>query len=571
MNTFIKKIRNNDEPLLLSVLMFFRFICSPTGLKFIKNRWIAKRNKKSAPTDIHAWYTHLYEEENDIHSIKANQYQSTLIFTLIISVKSNSQKAEVEILLQRISNQTYNKFNVLIICNEDTYYHSNLEITYCHCKHYDQGLETAIKTASGTYWVFLDASVYLADNALFKLMLHLESNQVDIAYFNEIIVNHQNKYTELICKPFWSPHTFYNQDFIGNSFAVSKKITQKVSLPLNKIDPLFHLLLQIIDLAKAPNLIHTVMLHRLKKDICEDRTQLLFDHLNKTPNKVHITPISIEQGCYKVHFLPIDAPLISVIIPTKDQVTLLKNTVESVLHHTDYKNIEIIIIDNNSKTEELQQQLKEWLKQYPLQLSVIQAAIPFNFATLMNLGVQASRGQYVCLLNNDITVIDSSWLTLMLGYAQLPNAGAIGAQLRYPDDTIQHAGIIWQPNSDTAHNFIHLPIQQLPETHQIYRIQNYMAVTAACLLVNKEKYQVQGMDTEFAVEYNDIDFCFSLLAQGYYNIYMADALLYHYESATRGHPFKDKASYERHLREQTLFISKWQHQFPKDLYHYTLL
>lgn len=571
MNTFFKKIRNNDEPLILSVLLFFKFLCSPTGLKFIKNRWIAKQDKKLQPIDIHTWYSQVYQQELQLKTIEASNYQSSLTFTLIISIKPTTPKAKVEGLLQNLSEQLYKGLNILLVCSEEIKYNTKLDITYCTYAQYAKGLEAALKKASGSYLIFLDTSVQLAKDALFKLMVYLENNQVDIAYFNEILVDNQNKYTELITKPHWAPHTFYSHNFIGNCFAISKDIALTITNTLDDTDPLFHVLLQVIHLAQPPTLINQILIHRYQKYICSDRTPLLTAHLNTSATQVQISPISIEDGFYKIQFIPTHQPLISIIIPTKDQVTLLKNTVESVLHQTDYKNIEIIIIDNNSKTESLKQQLKDWQLQYPLQVKVLTAAIPFNFAALMNLGVQASKGEYVCLLNNDITVINSAWLTNMLGYAQLQNAGAVGAQLRYPDDTLQHAGIIWQPNSDTAHIYAHLPAPQLPAIHPIYITQNYMAVTAACLLVHKEKYQVQGMDTEFAVEYNDIDFCFSLLAQGYYNIYLPDALLYHYESATRGHPFKDKASYERHIREKALFTAKWQDKYPTDLYHYKLL
>lgn len=551
--------------------MFFKFICSPSGLQFIKNRWIAKQDKKSQSIDIHNWYNQLYQQELPIKAIEASNYKSTLLFTLIISVEPKTPKAEVESLLQNLSEQIFKGFNVLMLCSEDIKYTTNLEITYCPYTQYTKGLEVALQNATGNYMVFLDTSVQLANDALFKLMVHLENNQVDIAYFNEIMVNNHNKYTEVITKPHWAPHTFYSHNFIGNCFAISKDIALTIADSLDNTDPLFHVLLQVIHHAQPPSLINQILIHRYQKVLCSDRTQLLTTHLNTSATQVVVTPISIEDGLYNIRYIPTHQSLISIIIPTKDQVALLKNTVESVLHHTDYKNIEIIIIDNNSKTESLKQQLQEWQLQYPLQVKVLIAAIPFNFATLMNMGVQASKGEYVCLLNNDITVINSAWLTSMLGYAQLLNVGAVGAQLRYPDDTIQHAGIVWEPNSDTAHNYAHLPAQQLASTHPIYITQNYMAVTAACLLVLKEKYQVQGMDTEFAVEYNDIDFCFSLLAQGYYNVYLPDALLYHYESATRGHPFKDKASYERHIREKALFMAKWQDKYPMDLYHYSLL
>jgi GT2 family glycosyltransferase len=247
---------------------------------------------------------------------------------------------------------------------------------------------------------------------------------------------------------------------------------------------------------------------------------------------------------------------------------LLKNTVDSILHHTDYKNIEIIILNNNSTTKELDNFLNEYTANYPSIIRRIEAHFPFNFAKLMNMGVKAASGNLILLLNNDIETIHPDWLHRMVSHAVQPRVGAVGAKLLYPDDTVQHAGVIIGLGGIAGHSFVGAYKDDPGYFNLIQSINNYSAVTAACLLVRKEAYwAVGGMDETFEVEYNDVVFCLSLVEAGYNNVYLPHVELYHYESATRGHPHQSKVSYERHLREMELFKNKWQAYIDHDPFY----
>jgi len=176
----------------------------------------------------------------------------------------------------------------------------------------------------------------------------------------------------------------------------------------------------------------------------------------------------------------------------------------------------------------------------------------------MNIGVKESNGEYILLLNNDIEVINEQWMTTMVSYAQRTSIGAVGARLLYPDDTIQHAGVLIGLGGVAGHAFTHSHRDDAGYFNYIQSVNNYSAVTAACVMVRRSVYEeVGGMGENFEVEYNDVDFCLKILDAGYYNVYVPDVMLYHYESATRGHPHQNKESYARHVREVNLFIEKW--------------
>ena len=198
-------------------------------------------------------------------------------------------------------------------------------------------------------------------------------------------------------------------------------------------------------------------------------------------------------------------------------------------------------------------------KEYTGTIKIVDAHFPFNFSRLMNMGAALAKGKHLLMLNNDVEIIHEDWLGIMLSYTQQARIGAVGVRLLYPDDTIQHAGVIVGLGGIAGHTFVGAYKDEAGYFNYIQSVNNYSAVTAACLLCRKEVFDaVKGMDEQFEVEYNDVDFCLKLQAAGYNNVYLPQVELYHYESATRGHPHQSKVSYERHLKEMKLFKDKWQ-------------
>lgn len=200
----------------------------------------------------------------------------------------------------------------------------------------------------------------------------------------------------------------------------------------------------------------------------------------------------------------------------------------------------------------------------------VEASFPFNFSKLMNVGAGLATGEYILMLNNDVEILKGDWITWMVAYTQNEWTGAVGVKLLYPDDRIQHAGTVIGLGDDkiAAHAFVGYHKDMPGYFNKLQFVSNYAALTAACLMVRKNVYdEVGGMDEALEVEYNDVDFCLKLLDAGYYNVYMPDVVLYHYESATRGHPHQDKKSYERHVRELAYFRSKWKKYIKNDPFY----
>jgi O-antigen biosynthesis protein len=231
--------------------------------------------------------------------------------------------------------------------------------------------------------------------------------------------------------------------------------------------------------------------------------------------------------------LPTAPPLVSLIIPTKNNVALLRQCIDSILSKTSYPNYEILVVDNGSDQPETLDYLKT-LTTIP-RIRVIRDNYAFNYSALNNYAVTFARGEVLALVNDDIEVASVDWLTEMVGHALRPGVGAVGARLWYPDQTLQHAGMVLV-GGVARHVHKHLPAGQAGFNRRAVLTQNFSAVTGACLIVKKELFeQVGGLnDQELAIGFNDVDLCLKLVEAGYRNVWTPYAELIHHESATRG-------------------------------------
>ena len=256
--------------------------------------------------------------------------------------------------------------------------------------------------------------------------------------------------------------------------------------------------------------------------------------------------------------MPKKRPLVSIIIPTKDKVDILSTCVASILEKTLYSNYEILLIDNNSEelnTHTYFQQIQKDNKQ----IKVFAYNEEFNFSAMNNFGVKQSKGEIVVLLNNDTSIINNDWLCEMVSLCLRKDIGAVGAKLFYPNGLIQHAGVILHEGHPGNHIYINREKNDPGYFNKLNLIQNYVAVTAACLAVRKELYlKVGGLDEKnLKIAYNDVDFCLKLYTSGYQNIWTPFAQLIHYESLSRGNDL-DEINYPRFKKEQSFILNKWQ-------------
>ena len=249
-----------------------------------------------------------------------------------------------------------------------------------------------------------------------------------------------------------------------------------------------------------------------------------------TPGTVEHTP---DFGFYRVKYPVQGEPLVSIIIPNREEKETLQACVESIFEKTVYKNYEIIIVENNSSSDEIFRYYRK-LSEDP-RIHLLRWKKEFNYSAINNFGVRHAKGDYLLFLNNDVKVIDPDWLSEMLGVCQRQEVGAVGAKLIYPDNTIQHAGCVVGMGGIAGHMFVNMPAERTGYLHKASLLQDMSCVTAACMMMKKNVFlEAGGFTEELAVAFNDVDLCLKVRSHGHLIVYDPYVKLYHYESKSRG-------------------------------------
>ena len=268
---------------------------------------------------------------------------------------------------------------------------------------------------------------------------------------------------------------------------------------------------------------------------------------------------SVEYtGCpvvFRTHFEIQGNPKVSILIPNKDHTEDLDKCITSIMDKSTWKNIQIVVIENNSEKAETFQYYEDLEKRYS-QVKVVKWDGPFNYSAINNYGAKYADGDYFLLLNNDTEVITPEWLDSMVGYCQREDVGIVGAKLLYPDNTVQHAGVVVGIAGFAGHILTGYDRNAVGDPWRLITTQDESAVTGACLMVKRSVFEaLHGLDESFAVALNDIDFCLRARALGKKVIFTPDACLYHYESKSRGfeNTLEKKARFDKevaHFRDR---------------------
>ncbi|MFK5986539.1 MAG: glycosyltransferase family 2 protein [Pseudomonadota bacterium] len=341
-----------------------------------------------------------------------------------------------------------------------------------------------------------------------------------------------------------------------------------------EIPLLWDLALRASEACSAESILHipAILSHNHSADIDEKQTKnikiqdMLKEHLLRNQFPVESISISNNQMA-KIYYKKIQTePLVSIIIPTKNGYEILKQCIDSIFEKTDYDNFEIIIVDNQSDERET----LDYLDDLSIRniAKILKYDHIFNYSAINNYAVSQSQGSILLFLNNDIEVISSSWLTEMVNLVQLDKIGAVGAKLLYPDDNIQHAGVILGLFGVAGHTFsgqdpsIPLPLQRM----QI--VQQYSAITAACLAVKRSDFlSVSGFNEQkLSIAFNDVDLCLKLRKAGFMNLWTPFACLYHHESISRGSE-DTKEKQQRFLKEVNYMKDTWSAVLDKDPFY----
>lgn len=348
----------------------------------------------------------------------------------------------------------------------------------------------------------------------------------------------------LLYKPDFAPDNLASQNYIGNCVAVREDVLDERALALAGESTLWN----------------------FNRYICEKCTQDEICHISRalfedTDRGDEAADAIQAHGEESEHVNTEDEkPLVSIIIPNYEHTEDLRRCVDSIFEINSYENFEIIIVENNSKADDIFAYYGELQEKHPDKVRVIKWDGAFNYSAINNYGAAQAKGDLLLLLNNDTKIIEPGSIGRMAWYAMRGNTGAVGACLLYEDRTIQHSGVIVGigPDRTAVHPNAGVSVIERGYRDSIHHVQNYSAVTGACLMVRRALYEeLGGLDEELAVAYNDVDFCLRLRQRGLLNVYVPGAMLYHYESRSRGYDDKGER-HARFLRESAMFRDRWQ-------------
>ncbi|MBN3723530.1 glycosyltransferase family 2 protein [Burkholderia sp. Ac-20379] len=501
-------------------------------------------------------------------------------FSILMTTDSHSSLAQVDATIGSIQAQVYPHWELCIACDAslppalrhalDAHRDADARIRVMHR---DQPLANpgndALSLASGSFVASIGPNDLLPPHALFVVARYIERHpQARLFYSDEDQLDEHGTRNAPCFKPDWNPLLFRAQDLFSHLGVFDAALIREAGGFRPGFGASYDLALRCIEIAGENDIVHIphVLYHRrvqsgdtasAKAQRSHAERQALLEHLQRT-NLRGATVEAAAPGAavLRVRYpLPQPAPLVSIIVPTRDSLPLLRTCLDSLMRTTRYPNYEIIVVDNGS-IEPATLAYFEQLGQQP-RVRILRDDSPFNFSALNNRAAAIARGAYLCLLNNDTEIQDGGWLDEMVALAALPGIGAVGAALRYPDGQLQHGGVLLGLNGTAGHLHHMLPRGQFGYMSRAISIQNVSAVTAACLVVSKAIYdQVGGLEETLRVAFNDVDFCLKVREAGYRNAWTPFAELTHHESASRGTDMSPE-KYARFLEEAKRMEARW--------------
>lgn len=520
------------------------------------------------------------EEETEYKNLKYKP-----LISVVIPVYNVSRKLLSEC-LDSILNQKYTKFEVCLAddcsTNKETidtlkeYENKDKRIKVVYRKqngHISNASNSALEIAKGEFVAMMDNDDVIPENALYEMVLALNNNKkIDFIYTDEDKLDLDGRRCDPNFKPDYSPDSLLSSNYFCHFTLLRTSILKEIGGWRTGYEGAqdYDLFLRFVEKTTPDKICHIPkLLYRWRK--VEGSTSMAIDNKGYA---VERGKKSVEEalkrrkikGIVHVHEkvpyywieyeIPKKKPLVSIIIPTRDYADITEDCLKSIYEKTTYDNFEIILANNNSEKEETFKLFDKYKKEHS-NFKVVDINTEFNYSNINNIAVNNSKGEYIILLNNDTTVITPNWIELMLGYAMQNHIGTVGAKLLYPDDTVQHAGVILGLGGVASHAFLSASKDDVGLYGRLSVPYNYAANTAACLMISKKKFkEVNGLNEDLKVAYNDIDFNLKLLQKGYYNVLVPMVKLYHYESKSRGLDTTSE-KYKRFLNESEYMFKTW--------------
>ncbi len=433
-----------------------------------------------------------------------------------------------------------------------------------------EALNEGVSLVKGQYIGFLDHDDELTNEALYEVFKAIDEYSPDVLYSDEAIIDSRGKTIAAHFKPDFSTDLLLSHNYITHMLVINKSLFNEIGGFNSKYDGAqdYDLILKLVE--KSDKIYHIPkVLYRWRKIPTSIRVNPESKYDPDNAGKIALEAAlnrrkikgKVLHGYSKFYYHVkrdlFNQPLISIIIPFRDGSEFLKKCIESILSKTDYQDIEIIGIDNNSKERETYDVISN-LREADKRFACYQYNIPFNFSKINNYGADLAKGEHILFMNSDIEVINSDWIEYMLEHSQREDVGVVGPVLYYPDNTVQHAGVIIGLGGVAAHSHRYMPRDSGGHFGRLKTIQNLSAVTGACMMTKKSIFkELGGFDEYLTHAYNDIDYCLRVREKGYLIVFTPYAELYHHESISRGYE-NNLVKRARLEKEKEYFRNRWQ-------------
>lgn len=524
-----------------------------------KEFWIRLTERFQADdVDYEEWYKNHKPTMEELQRQRETEFEYEPLISILVPVY-NTPEEFLKQMIQSVRKQTYGKWE-LCIANANPANETVTEILRISSTKDErikvkdvpenegiaQNTNAALAIATGDYIGLLDHDDLLTPDALYEVVKAInEKDRPQVLYSDEDKVTMDlSEHFQPHMKPDYNKDLLRSNNYITHFFVADRMLVEEVGGEDGQYNGAqdYDLILKCTERAKGIAHIPRILYHwRVHKASTADNPaskmyafdagkRAIEDHLKRCGE---IDKVSHEKdlGFYRVKYQVQGSPLISIIIPNKDQVESLDKCLESI-EKSSYKNYEIIIVENNSTEDET---FAYYKKIESDKIRIVYWSDEFNYSAINNFGVKHARGDYLLLLNNDVEVITTDWLEELTANCQRKDVGIVGARLYYPDDTIQHAGIVIGIGGVAGALFVGMPRMFTGYLHKAAIQQDLSAVTAACMMVKRSVYEeLGGLEEELKVAFNDVDFCLRAREKGYLVVYDPNVELYHFESKSRG-------------------------------------
>lgn len=514
-------------------------------------QWIENNEKPSLPSDATLTQT-----------IQAMSY-TPLISLIMPTYNTNAQ--HLQACIDSVFAQKYPKWELCIADDASTQPYMRALLEHYEASdsrikvvfreengHISRASNTALELASGDFVALLDHDDTLPPHALYFVAQAIAANpDARIIYSDEDKIDEQGQRFSPHFKSDWNPDLFYSQNYVCHLGVYHRELIETIGGFRTGVEGSQDqdLLLRCMPHVKHQQITHIprVLYHwrisegstaqsaSAKSYTTEAGIKALQDHLHEQGQNAVTVEAGLLPNTYRLSWpIPTPAPMVSLIIPTRDKKAVVELAVRSILEKTIYPNYEILLIDNGSKEPDALQWLED-IQQDP-RVRVLRFNYPFNYSAINNFGAQFAQGDVLGLVNNDVEVISPGWMTELTSHALRPDIGCVGAKLYYPNNTIQHAGIIMGLLTLAGHSHRHSSRKSPGYFGRLVTTQNLPAVTGACLFVRKHVFEEVGglNEMQLKIAFNDVDFCLRVQKLGLRNVWTPFAELYHHESISRG-------------------------------------